>query len=44
MSGEGSSRVVFIKEVGVGSGWRKFPGMGRKPLSDLWPLQLPIDS
>lgn len=43
-SGKGSSRVVFIKEAGVGSGRRKFPGVGRKPLSDLWSLQLPGDS
>lgn len=43
-SGKGSSRVVFIKEAGVGSGRRKFPGVGRKPLSDLWSLKLPGDS
>lgn len=43
-SGKGSSRVVFIKEAGAGSGRRKFPGVGRKPLSDLWSLQLPGDS
>lgn len=42
--GKGSSRVVFIKELGVGSGRRKFPGVDRKPLSDLWSLQLPRDS
>lgn len=42
--GKGSSRVVFIKEAGAGSGRRKFPGVGRKPLSDLWSLQLPGDS
>lgn len=40
-SGEGSSRMVFITGAGVGLGRRKFPGVGRKPLSDLWPLQLP---
>lgn len=43
-SGEGSFRAVFIREAGVGPGRRKFPGVGRKPLSDLWPLQLQGDS
>lgn len=43
-SGEGYPRVVFIKEAEVVSGRRKFPGAGRKPLSDLWSSQLPSDS
>lgn len=43
-SGEGYPRVVFIKEAEVVWGRRKFPGVGRKPLSDLWSSQLPSDS
>lgn len=43
-SGERGSRVVSIKEAGVVSGRRKFPGVGRKPLPDLWSPELPGDS
>lgn len=35
-SGEGFFRVVFIREVGVGLGRRKFLGVGRKFLFDFW--------
>lgn len=35
---------MSIKEAGVGVGKEEVPAVGRKLLSDLWPLQLPIDS